>query len=121
MIKFSYDSRDNRSDLKIYRRSVFIKPAILCRVRCFPRQGLDPYKNSFLLCDTTTFWTVLLEALNTHSVGRVFGIRKTYTQYELVWHKNRDQERMRKRGIQFCFREKNRILVLQPFANFSYL
>ena len=89
VIKFSYDSFDYRLDLEIYRRLVLIKPAIWYWVRCFPRQGLDLHENSFIQCGTTTFRTVLLEALNTHNVGRMFGNRKTYTHYELVWHKNR--------------------------------
>ena len=98
VIKFSYDNRDNRSDLEIYRRLVLIKPVIWCRVICFPRRGLDLHGESFLERDTKIFRTVLLEALNTHG-GRLFANQITYTYCELVWNKNRDQENERGRGF----------------------
>ena len=79
-------------------------------------------KNTFLRCDTTTFRTILLEALNTHSMGRVFDNQKTYTYYELVWHKNRDQEREREgEDFRFYVTEKTEIQSFSLLAKFNYL
>ena len=74
---------------KIYRWSIFDKPAIWCRVRCFPRLVTDPRKSQ------PSMWYHVLSnrspiSTNTHSVGRVYGNRNLYTHYELVWYKNRE-------------------------------
>ena len=47
VIKFSYNGYKHRSDLEFYSRVVMKMPAICRRVRCFPRQPLDP-RESFV-------------------------------------------------------------------------